>query len=64
MSDFQTARMPVTDEVDGEYGVHVIDLTDEELQAVNPLAPSERLVIYPFLRKYFVKGALIGAVKE
>ncbi|HLZ27732.1 MAG TPA: carbohydrate ABC transporter permease, partial [Chloroflexota bacterium] len=22
------------------------------------------LVIYPFLQKYFVKGALIGAIKE
>jgi hypothetical protein len=40
---------PSTDEIDRPYGVSVIDLTDEELQAVDPLPPERRLVVFPFL---------------
>jgi hypothetical protein len=45
----EPASPGITAETEGGYGVALTDLTDEELQAVDPLPPEQRLVIYPFL---------------
>jgi hypothetical protein len=44
----ETAPPPSTEDIDHGYGASLIDLTDEELQAVDPLPPEQRLVILPF----------------
>ena len=45
-------------------GVDVMNMPSETVRmATVILAMLPILVVYPFLQKYFVKGAMIGAVK-
>ena len=45
-------------------GVDVMNMPSETVRmATVILAMLPILIVYPFLQKYFVKGAMIGAVK-